>query len=137
MSSPSCLTFVNGSLAPGQEVYLYTPENPRLHGARGTVCAVTEYGAVVQCGAAATGVFRALNQEMTYEPPLSIPDEYPLDAYVGKDDTVLETMPPSPAFKAKEYGYTGDVCQSCGDFKMRRNGSCLLCEGCGRTSGCS
>lgn len=33
-------------------------------------------------------------------------------------------------------GYTGDVCNTCGGSRMRRNGSCLLCEDCGSTSGC-
>ena len=32
-------------------------------------------------------------------------------------------------------GYTGDCCQTCGGFAMRRTGTCLTCEACGSTSG--
>ncbi len=34
-------------------------------------------------------------------------------------------------------GYTGDECHDCGSFSMVRNGTCLKCENCGSTTGCS
>ena len=34
-------------------------------------------------------------------------------------------------------GYDGDACNSCGNFTLVRNGTCLKCETCGSTSGCS
>lgn len=34
-------------------------------------------------------------------------------------------------------GYTGDECGACFNFTMVRNGTCLKCESCGSTSGCS
>ena len=34
-------------------------------------------------------------------------------------------------------GYTGDSCIECGSFQMVRNGSCLKCNSCGATTGCS
>ncbi len=34
-------------------------------------------------------------------------------------------------------GFTGDMCGRCGQFTMRRNGSCLVCISCGTTTGCS
>ncbi|HMV45883.1 MAG TPA: hypothetical protein PKD50_25410, partial [Leptospiraceae bacterium] len=39
--------------------------------------------------------------------------------------------------KAKIQGYTGDSCVECGSFQMVRNGSCLKCNSCGSTTGCS
>ncbi|KXK44461.1 MAG: Ribonucleoside-diphosphate reductase subunit alpha [Chlorobi bacterium OLB5] len=39
--------------------------------------------------------------------------------------------------QAKQKGYTGDICQSCGSLTMVRNGTCLKCVTCGDTSGCS
>ncbi|MCX4241637.1 vitamin B12-dependent ribonucleotide reductase [Paraliomyxa miuraensis] len=39
--------------------------------------------------------------------------------------------------KARAQGYTGDACPNCQSFTMVRNGSCLKCETCGSTSGCS
>ncbi len=38
---------------------------------------------------------------------------------------------------ARIKGYEGDACPSCQSFTMVRNGSCLKCETCGATSGCS
>ncbi|MFH0873867.1 MAG: adenosylcobalamin-dependent ribonucleoside-diphosphate reductase [Candidatus Komeilibacteria bacterium] len=38
---------------------------------------------------------------------------------------------------ARQQGFTGDQCGSCGSMKMKRNGSCLLCADCGETTGCS
>jgi ribonucleoside-diphosphate reductase alpha chain len=34
------------------------------------------------------------------------------------------------------HGYSGDVCTSCHSIKMIRNGTCLMCEECGSTTGC-
>lgn len=39
--------------------------------------------------------------------------------------------------QAKILGYEGDPCNDCGQFMMVRNGTCLKCDGCGATSGCS
>lgn len=39
--------------------------------------------------------------------------------------------------RAKIQGYTGDSCLECGSFQMVRNGSCLKCNSCGTTTGCS
>jgi len=38
---------------------------------------------------------------------------------------------------AKQQGYTGSACSSCGSMKMKRNGACEICLDCGATSGCS
>ncbi len=39
--------------------------------------------------------------------------------------------------QAKAKGYEGDACTECGNFTMVRNGTCLKCDTCGGTSGCS
>jgi ribonucleoside-diphosphate reductase alpha chain len=39
--------------------------------------------------------------------------------------------------KAKMQGYEGDSCNECGNFTLVRNGTCLKCNTCGSTSGCS
>ncbi len=38
---------------------------------------------------------------------------------------------------ARLKGYEGDMCTECGQFTMVRNGTCLKCDTCGATSGCS
>ncbi len=38
---------------------------------------------------------------------------------------------------ARMKGYSGDPCPSCGNFTLVRNGTCLKCDTCGGTTGCS
>ena len=38
---------------------------------------------------------------------------------------------------AREMGFTGDICDDCGSSQMVRNGTCLKCDACGSTTGCS
>ena len=38
---------------------------------------------------------------------------------------------------ARSIGYTGEQCSNCGSIRVRRNGSCTVCDDCGTTSGCS
>jgi ribonucleoside-diphosphate reductase alpha chain len=38
---------------------------------------------------------------------------------------------------ARLKGYEGDSCGDCGNFTLVRNGTCLKCDTCGSTSGCS
>ena len=54
-------------------------------------------------------------------------------------------LKPQPASKsasdlraeAKIRGYAGEDCRECGNFTLVRNGTCLKCDTCGGTSGCS
>ncbi len=39
--------------------------------------------------------------------------------------------------QARLRGYEGDACGECGNFTLVRNGTCLKCNTCGGTSGCS
>lgn len=43
----------------------------------------------------------------------------------------------SKAQEAKKKGYTGESCSTCGSMRLRRNGTCAVCEDCGNTTGCS
>ncbi|MCX7880435.1 MAG: vitamin B12-dependent ribonucleotide reductase [Ignavibacteria bacterium] len=38
---------------------------------------------------------------------------------------------------AKGLGYTGEFCPACGSIRMRRSGTCSVCEDCGTNTGCS
>ncbi|MFN0194347.1 MAG: vitamin B12-dependent ribonucleotide reductase, partial [Aestuariivirga sp.] len=53
---------------------------------------------------------------------------------------ITETMP-KPALdlrtEARMKGYVGECCSECGNYTMVRNGTCLKCDTCGSTSGCS
>jgi ribonucleoside-diphosphate reductase alpha chain len=39
--------------------------------------------------------------------------------------------------EARIKGYEGEACGDCGNFTLVRNGTCLKCDTCGSTSGCS
>ncbi len=54
----------------------------------------------------------------------------------------IPTPPPSRdagllRAEAQMKGYTGDQCTECNNFTMVRNGTCLKCDTCGTTTGCS
>ena len=39
--------------------------------------------------------------------------------------------------EARMKGYVGEACPECGNFTLVRNGTCLKCDTCGGTTGCS
>jgi ribonucleoside-diphosphate reductase alpha chain len=39
--------------------------------------------------------------------------------------------------EARMKGYVGEACPECANFTLVRNGTCLKCETCGSTTGCS
>ena len=54
--------------------------------------------------------------------------------------TAVAPPPPRRAaqvHEARMKGYEGDSCGECGNFTLVRNGTCLKCDTCGATSGCS
>jgi ribonucleoside-diphosphate reductase alpha chain len=55
----------------------------------------------------------------------------------GQTTVRLETRLPMAVEVARIKGYEGDSCEECGNFTLVRNGTCLKCDTCGATSGCS
>ena len=49
----------------------------------------------------------------------------------------LVTAEPDARAKARMHGYEGDPCNECGNYTLVRNGTCMKCNTCGGTSGCS
>ncbi len=45
--------------------------------------------------------------------------------------------PAAARAEARIKGYEGDACTECGQFTLVRSGTCLRCDSCGHTSGCS
>ena len=48
-----------------------------------------------------------------------------------------ETTEADRRAEARMKGYVGESCPECGNFTMVRNGTCLKCDTCGGTTGCS
>jgi ribonucleoside-diphosphate reductase alpha chain len=64
-----------------------------------------------------------LNVEAQVETIARVPDE--------------EVVAADARNKAKMQGYEGDPCGDCGNYTLVRNGTCMKCNTCGATSGCS
>jgi ribonucleoside-diphosphate reductase alpha chain len=62
-------------------------------------------------------------------------------AMADQSDIVIQTTStsskPNMMAEAKMRGYEGDPCGECGNFTLVRNGTCMKCNTCGGTSGCS
>jgi ribonucleoside-diphosphate reductase alpha chain len=56
-----------------------------------------------------------------------------------KPETKVESGPSKAerSTAARMAGYQGDACGECGNFTLVRNGTCLKCDTCGGTTGCS
>ncbi|MEP1766518.1 MAG: vitamin B12-dependent ribonucleotide reductase [Sulfitobacter sp.] len=50
---------------------------------------------------------------------------------------VSAAVPLDARAKAKMQGYEGEACGECGNYTLVRNGTCMKCNTCGGTSGCS
>ncbi len=59
---------------------------------------------------------------------LAPPDPHPHSRPDSRSEQIRE---------ARMKGYEGDSCGECGNFTLIRNGTCLKCDTCGATSGCS
>ncbi len=64
--------------------------------------------------------------------------------YAEVETTTVETTAAATArseqdlrAEARIRGYEGENCRECGNFTLVRNGTCLKCDTCGSTSGCS
>lgn len=70
----------------------------------------------------------------------------PEDSYIPAEKIKLDVQSQSvnnalshhqKVLRAREAGYTGDICPECQSMTMVRNGTCLKCNTCGATTGCS
>jgi len=60
-------------------------------------------------------------------------------AVVERAETVTASAetPVDARTRARMQGYEGDPCGECGNYTLVRNGTCMKCNTCGATSGCS
>ena len=61
---------------------------------------------------------------------LDLPFSPPLAAAAGPSVADKRT-------EARMKGYEGEACPECANFTLVRNGTCLKCDTCGGTTGCS
>ncbi len=61
------------------------------------------------------------------------------EGFVSVEELISSIEGPAKkiATAAQGLGYTGETCPACGSIRMRRSGTCSVCEDCGATTGCS
>ncbi|MCA9271101.1 MAG: hypothetical protein KDA41_21615, partial [Planctomycetales bacterium] len=65
-------------------------------------------------------------------------ETHPLPATPTKSETKARASDDdSRIVEARMKGYVGEACPECGNFTLVRNGTCLKCDTCGGTTGCS
>ncbi len=60
-----------------------------------------------------------------------------MQAGTGAGAAAGSARPLDARTKARMQGYEGDPCGECGNYTLVRNGTCMKCNTCGSTSGCS
>jgi ribonucleoside-diphosphate reductase alpha chain len=73
--------------------------------------------------------------ELDRKVPVEI--EVPTNGGNGRDVRSKARAHQNEVIKAREKGFTGDICPECQSMTMVRNGTCLKCTTCGATTGCS
>ena len=70
---------------------------------------------------------------------ITVEDDGPVDEELTQAANQPVAAAPTRSIRdtAREQGYTGDSCPSCGHATMVRSGTCLRCTTCGTTTGCS
>jgi ribonucleoside-diphosphate reductase alpha chain len=100
----------------------------------GNVTAIASSGATARHGDAATAL-------KTAEPERALsPTEKLEQQNWSKSGTAAAVATPTKAERreeAKAKGYEGEMCGECGHFSLVRNGTCMKCDTCGSTTGCS
>ncbi|MDN5001930.1 vitamin B12-dependent ribonucleotide reductase [Bradyrhizobium sp. GCM10027634] len=99
------------------------------------VTALASHGASARVGDAIEGAV-ALKQEAQHD--LSPTEK--LEALQWSKAGSAASAAPTKAERraeAKAKGYEGEMCSECGNFTLVRNGTCMKCDTCGSTTGCS
>ena len=79
------------------------------------------------------------NSNVTMMPQTTSLKEDAINETNEEDTVVINNQAPNLAqeIEAKIKGYEGEACGECGNFTLVRNGTCMKCNTCGATSGCS
>ena len=80
-----------------------------------------------------------LDRAQSAEPEPELSPAQALEHLQPQTDARTHAKPPPPknAPKPSAKGYEGEACGECGNFTLVRNGTCMKCDTCGSTTGCS
>jgi ribonucleoside-diphosphate reductase alpha chain len=99
------------------------------------ITSLASHGPTVRSSDATEGAV-ALKQEVSHD--LSPTEK--LEAMQWSKAGAAAAAAPTKAERraeAKAKGYEGEMCSECGNFTLVRNGTCMKCDTCGSTTGCS
>ncbi|MDA9421322.1 MULTISPECIES: vitamin B12-dependent ribonucleotide reductase [Bradyrhizobium] len=99
------------------------------------VTAMASHGASARLGDTLEGAV-ALKQEVQHDLSPTEKLEQLQWSKAGSAATAVPTKAERRA-EAKAKGYEGEMCSECGNFTLVRNGTCMKCDTCGSTTGCS
>jgi ribonucleoside-diphosphate reductase alpha chain len=73
------------------------------------------------------------------EPEAKLSPAEQLDLRIDPQDALLhaKVAASEKRAEARAKGYEGEACGECGNFTLVRNGTCMKCDTCGSTTGCS
>ena len=111
------LMLVQGGMAPASPVPAPSVQSPIAQGA--------------------TALKTEVQQERRVAEPIYQPASQPSWDAGPTVDVAAATSAAEKRSVARMKGYTGEACGECGNFTLVRNGTCLKCDTCGGTSGCS
>ncbi|QOZ53499.1 vitamin B12-dependent ribonucleotide reductase [Bradyrhizobium sp. CCBAU 53338] len=94
------------------------------------------HGASTRVGDAIEGAV-ALKQEAQHDLSPTEKLEALQWSKAGSAATVAAPTKAERRAEAKAKGYEGEMCSECGNFTLVRNGTCMKCDTCGSTTGCS
>ncbi len=57
-------------------------------------------------------------------------------SYAG-GGTAVAAAADAKVIQARVQGFSGEQCENCGSMRVKQNGTCMVCEDCGMTTGCS
>jgi ribonucleoside-diphosphate reductase alpha chain len=116
-------------------VVMRSVEVPTEARGSGNVTSLSSHGPTARAADATEGAV-ALKQEAQHD--LSPTEK--LEALQWSKAGAAAAAVPSKAERraeAKAKGYEGEMCGECGHFSLVRNGTCMKCDTCGSTTGCS
>jgi ribonucleoside-diphosphate reductase alpha chain len=109
---------------------------PTTEGGGHKVTALASHGATARAGGDAVEGAVAYKQEAQHDLSPTEKLEQLQWSKAGSAQTLVPTKAERRA-EAKAKGYEGEMCSECGNFTLVRNGTCMKCDTCGSTTGCS
>lgn len=118
----------------GSAAVASTSDNAPSGGSK--VTSLASHGATARGAGDALEGAVALKQEVSHD--LS-PTEKLEALQWSKSGSAAQAVPSKAERRAeaKAKGYEGEMCSECGNFTLVRNGTCMKCDTCGSTTGCS